>query len=109
MRVCIYARTKKQDEANQLLQLREFVARQDGWVIVAEYVDKVSGSGKKERKAFDRTMLDASQRKFDLLVFWALDRLSREGIVRTIGCLEQVEGLGCRLAKLHATIFRYRQ
>jgi DNA invertase Pin-like site-specific DNA recombinase len=94
MRIAIYSRvsTKKQDEMNQLLQLREFVARQNGWIIEAEYVDKVSGSGKKERKAFDQMLMDASQKKFDLLLFWALDRLSREGIVKTIGYLEQLKG-----------------
>ena len=94
MRIAIYSRvsTKKQDEMNQLLQLREFVARQDAWTIQAEYVDRVSGSGKKERKAFDQMLMDASQKKFDLLLFWALDRLSREGIVKTIGYLEQLKG-----------------
>src|ERR1035438_1422224 len=92
--VGVYARisTRKQDETNQLLQLREFVHRQDGWVIEYEYIDKVSGSGKKERPQFERMMLDASQKKFDVLVFWALDRLSREGIVKTIGYLEQLKG-----------------
>jgi DNA invertase Pin-like site-specific DNA recombinase len=35
-------------------------------------------------------LLAASQRQFDLLLFWALDRLSREGIVRTLGYLEQL-------------------
>ena len=39
-------------------------------------------------------MLDASQKKFDLLLFWALDRLSREGIVKTIGYLEALKGWG---------------
>lgn len=37
-------------------------------------------------------MLAASQRKFDLLLFWALDRLSREGIVKTLRYLEQFRG-----------------
>ena len=39
--VGVYARisTRKQDETNQLLQLREFVHRQDGWVIEYEYID----------------------------------------------------------------------
>jgi len=32
-------------------------------------------------------MLAASQRNFDLLLFWALDRLSREGIVKTLSYL----------------------
>ncbi len=94
MRVAVYGRvsTKKQDELNQLLQIREFVSRQDGWTLEAEYVDRVSGSGKKQRAQFERMMLDASQRKFDLLVFWSLDRMSREDIVKTIGYLEQLKG-----------------
>jgi DNA invertase Pin-like site-specific DNA recombinase len=40
-------------------------------------------------------MLAASQRKFDLLLFWALDRLSREGIAKTLGYLEQLRTWGC--------------
>ena len=27
---------------------------------------------------------DASQRKFDLVLFWALDRFSREGVLQTL-------------------------
>jgi DNA invertase Pin-like site-specific DNA recombinase len=94
MRIGIYARisTRKQEELNQLDQLREFVGTQSGWKIEIEYVDKVTGSGKKERPQFERMMLDASQKKFDLLLFWALDRLSREGIVKTIGYLEKLKG-----------------
>ncbi len=40
-------------------------------------------------------MLAASQRKFDILLFWALDRLSREGVARTIQYLEQLQAWGC--------------
>jgi len=94
MRTAIYGRvsTKKQDELNQLLQLREFVGTQTGWTLEAEYVDRVTGSGKKERPQFQRMLLEASQKKFDLLLFWSLDRLSREGIVKTIVYLEQLKG-----------------
>jgi DNA invertase Pin-like site-specific DNA recombinase len=96
MRVAIYARvsTDKQDNANQLEQLREFASKQ-GWEIVTEYKDTVSGSGRRTRPHFDAVMLAASQRKFDLLLFWALDRLSREGIVKTLGYLEQLRTWGC--------------
>jgi len=95
MRVAIYARvsSRKQDEMNQVAQLRDFVKAQ-GWELVTEYTEKVSGSGKVERKEFDRMMLAASQKQFNLLLFWALDRLSREGIVKTIGYLEQLKGWG---------------
>jgi DNA invertase Pin-like site-specific DNA recombinase len=90
MKVAIHARvsTKKQDTANQLPVMQEFAAKQ-GWEIVAEYVEVVSGSGKKERPQFLAMMQDASQHKFDLLLFWSLDRLSREGIVKTLGYLQQ--------------------
>lgn len=96
MRIGVYARisTQRQDEMNQLLELRKFIGTQEGWTLAEEYVDKVTGSGKKERPQFQRMLLDASQRKFDLLLFWALDRLSREGIVKTIGYLEQLKGWG---------------
>lgn len=90
MKIAIYARvsTKKQDTANQLPVLHDFASKQ-GWEIVHEYVDTVSGSGKKERPQFLAMMQDASQHKFDLLLFWSLDRLSREGIVKTLGYLQQ--------------------
>jgi DNA invertase Pin-like site-specific DNA recombinase len=96
MKVAIYARvsTDKQDNGNQLEQLREFASKQS-WEIVTEYKDTMSGSGKRTRPQFDAVMLAASQRKFDLLLFWALDRLSREGIVKTLGYLEQLRMWGC--------------
>ena len=91
----IYARvsTNKQDNGNQLIQLREFAAKQ-GWTIVAEYVDTVSGSGKKDRTQFDAMMLAGSQKKFDVLLFWKLDRLSREGVRKTLRYLEQLDSYG---------------
>ena len=96
MKIAIYARvsTDKQDNANQLEQLRDFASKQ-GWEVVTEYRDTASGSGRRTRPQFDAVMLAASQRQFDLLLFWALDRLSREGIVKTLGYLEQLRTWGC--------------
>lgn len=34
---------------------------------------------------------DAHQRKFDLVLFWSLDRFSREGVRQTINYLAQLE------------------
>jgi DNA invertase Pin-like site-specific DNA recombinase len=88
--VALYCRvsTAKQTNENQLPELRAFAGRQ-GWEVISAYLDVVSGSGKKDRSQFQTTMLAASQRKFDLLLFWSLDRLSREGIVKTLGYLQQ--------------------
>ena len=36
----------------------------------------------------------ASRREFDVLVFWSLDRLSREGTVETLNHLQRLTGYG---------------
>lgn len=94
MRAAIYLRvsTDKQETENQAIQLREFAARQ-GWQIVREYCDYESGS-KSERAEFQRMFADASRRKFDMVLFWALDRLSREGVLKTLQYLNQLTGYG---------------
>jgi DNA invertase Pin-like site-specific DNA recombinase len=94
MKVAIYSRvsTVKQDTENQLAQLREFAAKQ-GWEVVREYVDYESGA-KAERVEFQQMFQDASRRKFDLLLFWALDRLSREGVLETLQYLNRLTGYG---------------
>jgi DNA invertase Pin-like site-specific DNA recombinase len=95
MNIGIYCRvsTDKQENGNQLDQLRDFAAKQ-GWPITLEFVDTVSGSGKLKRPQFEKMMLAASQRQFDLLLFWKLDRLSREGVRKTLKYLEQLDSWG---------------
>jgi DNA invertase Pin-like site-specific DNA recombinase len=90
--VALYARvstlTRGQDVENQLVQLREFAAKM-GWTIAHEYIDHVSG-GKSERKAFQQMFADAAQRRFDLVLFWSLDRFSREGTLETLQHLQRL-------------------
>jgi DNA invertase Pin-like site-specific DNA recombinase len=99
MRVALLGRvsTSKQENENQLGQLREFSATQ-GWEIVAEYVDTITGTGKKARTQFDAMMLAASQKRFDLVLFWKLDRFSREGVRKTLRHLQRLDdwGIGWR-------------
>ncbi len=94
MKIAIYARvsTDRQDTENQAAQLRDFAPKQ-GWQIVEEYVDYETGS-KSDRPAFQRMFKDASRRKFDLVLFWALDRLSREGVYQTLQHLNRLESYG---------------
>jgi DNA invertase Pin-like site-specific DNA recombinase len=98
MRVAIYARVstddKGQDPENQLRELRAWCAN-SGHEIVREYVDHVSGrKGMGLRKQFSALFEDASRRKFDCVLFWALDRFSREGMVPTIQHLERLSSYG---------------
>ena len=97
LRCAILARvsSKHQDTESQVDALRAF-AQQQGWTITSEYIDVISGSGKKTRAQFDACMLAASQKQFDVVLFYALDRLSREGVVKTIGYLEQLVRWGVR-------------
>ncbi len=95
MKVAIYTRvsTDKQDAENQLPQLRDFAAKQ-GWEIVREYVDQGESGTKSDRAALLQMFEDASRKKFDLLLFWALDRLSREGTFKTLQHLNRLDSYG---------------
>ena len=82
MKIAIYTRvsTEKQDYENQLLQLREF-AKNKGWEIVQEYAETISGK-ESQRPEFQKMFAEASKKKFDAIVVWALDRFTREGTER---------------------------
>ena len=95
MRVAIYARVstrdKGQDPENQVHQLRAF-AEQHGTVYKV-FTETVSG-GKSDRSEFKTLMLEAYQKKFDLVVFWRLDRFSREGALPTLKYLKELRDHG---------------
>ena len=96
-RVAIYLRVSTDDQhsENQLLQLREFCEQWEGHELVAEYVDRESGTrGRRERKDFDRMFADAARHRFDVVLFWALDRFSREGIRKTIAYFQRLDDCG---------------
>jgi DNA invertase Pin-like site-specific DNA recombinase len=96
MKIALYARVstkdKRQDTENQLIQLRAFADSQ-GWTISAEYVDRASGK-RGDREQFQKMFAAASRREFDVLLFWSLDRLSREGTVETLNHLQRLTSYG---------------
>jgi DNA invertase Pin-like site-specific DNA recombinase len=98
MRIAIYARVsrddQKQDPENQLRQLRQW-CESAGHEIVHEYIDRESGRKDAQgRKQFAALFEDAHKRKFDCVLFWALDRFSREGMVPTVMHLQRLAGSG---------------
>jgi DNA invertase Pin-like site-specific DNA recombinase len=102
MRSAIYARVstigKGQLTINQSNELREFCHSQ-GWTIVVVYEDFESGSNS-DRPQFQLMLKDAASRKFDVLAFWSLDRLTREGTLATLKYLELLERYGIRWRSL---------
>lgn len=94
--VALYARVStkdgRQDTENQLIALREYCAKQ-GWEVTGEYVDHETG-GTSKRPRFQQMFVDARARKFDLVLFWSLDRLSREGVYETFKHLERLKDAG---------------
>jgi DNA invertase Pin-like site-specific DNA recombinase len=96
MNVALYSRVstkdKGQDVENQLKQLREFCAKQ-GWPIVREFVDHASGK-RSDREQFQEMFSAASRREFDTVLFWSLDRFSREGVYETLQYLQRLTAYG---------------
>ncbi len=72
-----------------------FLADQRGWQITEVYLDRVSGA-KSQRLGLDRLMRDARQRRFDVLMVWRFDRLSRSAL-HFLTVAEELRALGIDL------------
>jgi len=79
-KVCLYCRvsTTHQTSENQLRELRAVSGRM-GYEIVSEFIDSgISGAkSRKDRPALDEMMKLATQRKFEMVMCWSIDRLGR--------------------------------
>jgi len=95
MRVALYVRVSREEQAsvNQLSQLQGFAAGLGQ--VVSTYDDCATGKNG-DRPEFRRMLDDAGRRRFDLVVFWALDRLTREGPLKTLLYLEQLASSGVK-------------
>src|SRR6201989_737382 len=79
-RAALYVRvsTDAQTLENQIRELRQGAERR-GWEVVRVYNDAgISGAkGRNGRPGLDSMLKDASRRKFDIVMAWAIDRLGR--------------------------------
>jgi DNA invertase Pin-like site-specific DNA recombinase len=98
-RAAIYVRvsTDKQTVENQLRELRQ-IAERRGWQVVEEYHDAgISGAkGRDQRPGLDQMLKDASRRKFDVVMAWAIDRLGRS-LIDLLGTIQSLEACGVDL------------
>ena len=86
--------TKEQTSENQERELQW--AERLGLEVVAVYADTASGA-RSDRAALNAVLAAAHHREFDVLLVWALDRVSREGIGRMVGYVEQFRAAGIRV------------
>jgi DNA invertase Pin-like site-specific DNA recombinase len=95
-RAAIYVRvsTDKQTVENQVRELHR-IAERRGWQIVEEYHDAgISGAkGRDQRPGLDRMLKDASKRRFDVIMAWAIDRLGRS-LIDLLGTIQHLEACG---------------
>ncbi len=97
-KAAIWARvsSREQDTANQLPALREW-ARNRGYEVVAEYVLEESAWNGKHQSKLAEALEDARMGRYQVLMVWALDRLSREGIEPTLKVIRQFRERGVQV------------
>jgi|SRR3989337_3288006 len=98
MKVAIYARVsleegdkkdrRYQEPENQLEPLRAW-AKQQGWTIIKEYIDRGSGADP-NRPKFREMLQDAMMLQFQTILVWKLDRFSRENLSNVIGRIQKL-------------------
>ena len=92
-RVAIYARvsTDKQTCENQLNELRSIAERMQ-YIIVDEFIDEGISGATSSRPSLDALMKSATQRRFDMVMCWSIDRLGRS-LQNLIEILNELQSL----------------
>jgi len=89
--------TDHQSVENQIRELRQ-VAERRGWQVAEVYRDAgISGAkGREQRPGLDALLKDASRRRFDVVMAWAIDRLGRS-LIDLLGTIQHLEAVGVDL------------
>jgi len=69
-----------------------------GWEVIEEYCDAgISGAKRRENgPGLDQMLKDASKRRFDVVMAWAIDRLGRS-LIDLLGTIQTLEACGVDL------------
>ena len=98
-RAAIYVRVSTDQQAvdNQIHELRQ-IAEQRGWTVVHVYSDAgISGAeGQDKRPGLDSMLMDASRRKFDVVMAWTIDQLGRS-LIDLLITIQHLDGSGVDL------------
>ena len=99
-KVALYLRvsTEEQTVANQLPALEAF-AKSRGWEIVEVYQESESAWRSGHQRELSRVLTDCRQGQLgaDVVLVWALDRLSREGAAAILNLINTFKAYGVRV------------
>ena len=97
LRTAIYMRVSTADQCvdSQRQELLQFIEKREDLELAVEYADVISGTREK-REQLDRLMIDARQRKIDVVLFFDLSRLTRKGLSHAIGLLDEWQLAGVK-------------
>lgn len=98
MKCALYSRvsTSEQDTANQIQALTAW-AESKGYVIAKVYQEAESAWRDGHQRELARLRQDAARGRFDILLVWALDRLSREGPLKVLSLVQWFGAHGVKL------------
>ena len=106
IRAAIWVRvsTGEQDTQKDLTALRDYAARLGASVVIVYDVHASAWSGD-HRRDLAVMVADAQARKFDVLLFTDISRISREGGVEVLGILQTVIAAGVQIRTLSDSAF----
>ena len=98
MKCCIYSRvsTTLQDTQNQTEALTTW-ANQRRLEVVSIYEEEESAWKAGHQKQLANLLEDARKQKFDMVLAWALDRLSREGPLAILTLVDRLKHYGVKV------------
>jgi DNA invertase Pin-like site-specific DNA recombinase len=98
LRAVIYARvsTDEQTTDNQVSQLTVWAAARS-WEITGIYRENESAWKSGHQSELARLRFDATRRRFEAVLVWALDRLSREGSLAILQLVSTLKVYGIRV------------
>ena len=98
MRSAIYSRvsTSEQDTGNQTSILIEWAERR-GFQVVAVYAEEESAWRDGHQLELGKLLNNARKGKFDIVLVWALDRLSREGALAILTLVHRFKVYGVQV------------
>jgi len=104
MKAAIYARVSSNEQSidNQLLVLEAWV-KQRGYKVMQYYVENESARKSGHQRELARLLHDCrnGRRKFDVVLVWALDRLSREGATAILNLVNTFKAYGVKVISYH--------